>query len=81
MRSGALACVCLAVRFCLGGSGQSPAAQLLVQKCLKCHGDRKPKGGLKLTARAHLLRGGDSGPAVVAGKPDQSLLVRAVRGS
>jgi Protein of unknown function (DUF1553)/Protein of unknown function (DUF1549)/Planctomycete cytochrome C len=52
---------------------------LLVEKCLTCHGDAKPKGGLKLTGRAQALQGGDSGPAVVAGKPDESLLVRAVR--
>jgi hypothetical protein len=52
---------------------------VLVQKCLECHGDAKPKGGLKLTSRANVLLGGDSGPAAVAGKPDESLLVRAVR--
>jgi hypothetical protein len=52
---------------------------LLVEKCLKCHGDSKPKGGLRLTSRAHILQGGDSGPAVVAGKPEESLLIRAVR--
>jgi hypothetical protein len=52
---------------------------LLVETCWKCHGDTKPRGGLKLTSRAHLLRGGESGPAAVAGKPEESLLVRAVR--
>ncbi|MBY0229082.1 MAG: hypothetical protein K2W96_07375, partial [Gemmataceae bacterium] len=51
---------------------------LLVEKCLSCHGD-KPKGGLRLTSRAALLQGGDSGPAVVPGKPDESLLLKAVR--
>ena len=39
----------------------------------------KLKGGLNLTTRAGLLAGGDSGPAVVAGKPEDSLLVRAIR--
>lgn len=52
---------------------------LLVEKCWKCHGDSKPKGGLKLTARSHVLGGGDSGPAAVVGKPEDSLLVQAVR--
>jgi hypothetical protein len=52
---------------------------LLAERCLKCHGDTKPKGGLKLISRAAVLRGGDSGPAAVAGKPDGSLLVQAVR--
>ena len=39
----------------------------------------RPKGGLKLTSRADLLRGGDSGPAAVPGKPDESLLLKVVR--
>ena len=43
---------------------------LLVEKCWPCHGDTKrPKGGLSLTSRPSLLKGGDSGPAVVAGNP------------
>jgi hypothetical protein len=52
---------------------------LLAERCLKCHGDTKPKGGLRLTSRAAVLRGGDTGPAAVAGKPDMSLLLQAVR--
>jgi hypothetical protein len=52
---------------------------LLVERCWKCHGETRNKGGLKLTSRDHLLRGGDSGPAVVPGKPEESLLVRAVQ--
>ncbi len=52
---------------------------LLVEKCVACHGDTKPKGGLKLTSRAEILKGGDNGPAIMTGKPDESLLVKAVR--
>ncbi len=53
---------------------------LLVERCWPCHGDTKaPKGGLRLTSRVNVLRGGDSGPAAVAGKPGESLLVQAVR--
>jgi len=53
---------------------------LLVERCLECHGEKgKPKGGLKLSTREALLKGGDSGPAAVAGKPEESLLVEAVR--
>jgi hypothetical protein len=52
---------------------------LLVENCGKCHGDTKPKGGLRLTSRAALLDGGNNGPAVVSGQPDDSLLIRAVR--
>src|SRR5690349_12799590 len=54
---------------------------LLAEKCLNCHGGPggKVKGGLKLTARAALLEGGDSGPSVVPGEPDKSLIVKAVQ--
>jgi hypothetical protein len=54
---------------------------LLVEHCYRCHSSqaKKPKGGLLLDSRAHLLKGGDSGPAVVAGEPDRSLLIQAVR--
>ena len=52
---------------------------LLAAHCRECHGGKKVKGGLRLTGRAEVLRGGDSGPAVVPGKPDASLLVRAAR--
>src|SRR5438132_2956030 len=52
---------------------------LLVERCHKCHGENKPKSGLRLTSRAAVLRGGDTGPAVVPGKPDESLLIQAVR--
>ena len=52
---------------------------LLVEKCGGCHGDVRPKGRLKLTSRAEILQGGDNGPAVVPGKPDESLLIKAVR--
>src|SRR5438876_269843 len=52
---------------------------LLVDKCFKCHGDMKNKGGLKLTSRDNILKGGDTGPAVVSGKPNDSLLIQAIR--
>src|SRR5436309_144749 len=38
-----------------------------------------PTGSLQLDSRAGLLRGGDSGPAIVAGQPEQSLLIKAIR--
>lgn len=52
---------------------------LLIDRCLECHGEEKQKGGLRLDARDWVLQGGDTGPAVVPGKPDQSLLLTAVR--
>jgi cytochrome c553 len=51
---------------------------LLVEKCQSCHGDKKTSGGLSLTSRALLLKGGENGPAVVPGKPTESLLIKAV---
>ena len=52
---------------------------LLIRHCHECHGDlAEPKGGLKLTSREELLKGGDSGPAAVPGNPAESLLISAV---
>lgn len=54
---------------------------LLVTHCSSCHGSdpKKRKGGLDLSHREAILRGGDSGPAAVPGKPDNSLLIQAIR--
>jgi Protein of unknown function (DUF1549)/Protein of unknown function (DUF1553)/Planctomycete cytochrome C len=52
---------------------------LLVERCYKCHGNlAEPKGGLKLTDRAAVLKGGDSGPAAVPSKPAESYLVETI---
>ncbi len=53
---------------------------LLEARCFECHGpDTKIlKGGLSLASRAAMLRGGDSGAAIVPGKPNESLLVKAI---
>ena len=53
----------------------------LAEQCAGCHGDRvkKPKGSLVLGTREGMLKGGDSGPAIVPGDPDSSLLIRAIR--
>ncbi len=52
---------------------------LLVRKCLSCHGEDHQKGSLRLDSLEAILKGGDSGPAIVPGKPDESLLVEAIR--
>jgi hypothetical protein len=51
---------------------------ILAARCQECHGSVKQKGGLRLDARAPILAGGSTGPAVVPGKPDESLLVDAI---
>jgi len=52
---------------------------VLAEHCSKCHGPQKQKAGLRLDSRAAILTGGETGPAVVAGKPEESLLVAAIR--
>jgi mono/diheme cytochrome c family protein len=52
---------------------------LLAARCQKCHGAAKAKGGLRLDTAAGLAKGGDSGPVIIKGKPDESLLIQAVR--
>ncbi len=52
---------------------------VLVDRCYKCHAVAKPKGGLRVDSREALLAGGGSGPALVPGDPEKSLLVAAIR--
>ena len=51
---------------------------ILQLRCTVCHGTRKQQGGLDLRTTAALLKGGKSGPAVVPGQPDQSLLLKRI---
>jgi hypothetical protein len=54
---------------------------VLSEKCYKCHSEKadKVKGGLVLDTREGTRRGGDSGPAVVPGNLDDSILIQAMR--
>ena len=54
---------------------------LLIEHCYECHGPKPSEieGGLRLSSRAAILRGGDSGPAAHSADPNESLLIRAVR--
>jgi hypothetical protein len=53
---------------------------ILAEHCYQCHSEKakSPKGGLRVDGRDFLLKGGDSGPAVVPGRPEKSRLVEAV---
>ena len=51
---------------------------VLIETCVKCHGPEKQKSHLRLDSLKGALAGGDSGPAVVPGKPEESLLVLAI---
>ena len=52
---------------------------ILVEHCYECHSEKKVKGGLRVDSREALLKGGDTGPAIVPGDSAKSLLLRAVR--
>ena len=53
---------------------------VLVDHCYKCHSadGGKVKAGLRVDTKEGLLKGGDTGPAVVPGKPEKSLLITAI---
>ncbi|RIK80110.1 MAG: hypothetical protein DCC68_11740 [Planctomycetota bacterium] len=53
---------------------------ILANRCYKCHSGQldEPKGSLRVDSRAALLAGGDTGAAIVPGKPDESMLVDAI---
>ncbi len=50
----------------------------LVQHCFECHDDGSNEGELQVDSLGELLRGGTRGPAIVPGKPEESLLIRAI---
>ncbi len=58
---------------------ESKVRPVLVENCYKCHGPEKQKGGLRLDSRSALLSGGDSGAVVTVGKPEESLLIAAIK--
>jgi cytochrome c553 len=59
---------------------ESRIRPVLASSCYDCHGPEKQKGGLRVDWRDALLKGGDSGPAIVPGNPDDSLLIKAISG-
>ena len=87
-----LAPVCVSLWFAFHGAATLVAAQVdgqplafesqvrpvLQAHCVKCHGEKSVKGGLDLRRGETLLQGGDSGPAVVPGNKDESLLIQKI---
>jgi mono/diheme cytochrome c family protein len=57
---------------------KSDVRAVLKQHCVKCHGGDKTRGGLDLTTRSSLLKGGDEGVVIIPGKATESLLIRLV---
>jgi mono/diheme cytochrome c family protein len=52
---------------------------LLLDRCVKCHGPKKTESGLRLDTMPAMLMGGDSGPALIPGRPSESLIIQAVQ--
>ena len=69
-------------------AAQSPAERhftdkivpLLRERCLECHNSNEQEGALDLSRKASAMKGGDSGAAIVPGKPDESLLWEMIAG-
>lgn len=59
---------------------ESRIRPLLVKRCFACHSAKSKsiEGGFRIDSRPGWQKGGDSGPAIVAGQPDKSRLMRAV---
>ncbi|MFO0956848.1 MAG: PSD1 and planctomycete cytochrome C domain-containing protein [Isosphaeraceae bacterium] len=58
---------------------ESKVRPILVARCVECHGPAKQKGGLRLDSSAAMQKGGDGGPIVAPGNPDESGLIEAIR--
>jgi len=70
-----------------GGAAPAPASgvdfvrdvqPIFENKCLECHNPNKIKGKLLMDSAAALLKGGDTGPGLVVGKPEDSEIVKRV---
>src|SRR5258708_37821434 len=57
---------------------ESKVRPILADRCLECHGPEKQKGNLRLDSLAAILKGGDSGPALVLEKPEESLFLQVI---
>ncbi len=62
------------------GSFTKEVAPILEKRCVYCHGETTRKGNLALSTAKTMLKGGDGGPAIVPGNPDESLLIDMVSG-
>jgi cytochrome c553/mono/diheme cytochrome c family protein len=76
----ALGCLVQAAAVRADDHFQARVAAILERHCVHCHSGDEPKGSLALTNAARARQGGDSGPAWVAGRPDDSLLIQYVTG-
>ena len=77
--AGAVACSALAAQPQV--SFHEEIRPILEQRCQVCHGREDGQAGLSLTTHDGLLEGGKSGPSLVPGEPDKSLLIEQIRGA
>ncbi|MDG1896651.1 MAG: PSD1 and planctomycete cytochrome C domain-containing protein [Fuerstiella sp.] len=86
--AGLALCACLATSACADDAVPDGAAleffeknvrPILVEHCYECHAAGEVNGGLRLDSQAGVMKGGDTGPSLVAGYPEKSLLIEAVR--
>src|SRR6516164_4832826 len=52
---------------------------VLAEQCYRCHGEKKQRGKLRLDSAEAMLKGGETGPAIVPKNADASLLIKAIR--
>ncbi|MBL8067894.1 MAG: c-type cytochrome [Armatimonadetes bacterium] len=70
-----------------GGTGAAKVAfssgvgTILEQNCVSCHSGDRPKEGIDVSSYANVMKGGEHGPIVVAGKSDESVLYKALTGN
>ncbi len=81
---GGLTCLLLTIPAARGaetGEGffEASIRPLLVERCEKCHGEKKQESGLRLDSKAGWSHGGDNGPAIVSGDAAKSLLMKMIR--
>jgi len=57
---------------------ESKVRPLLAARCFDCHGEQQQKGNLRLDSREALLKGNESGPVIVPGRPEESQLLKVV---
>ncbi len=52
---------------------------VLIERCIRCHGEQKQEGNLRLDSRDAIVKGGENGPGVVPGNSSESLLIQAIK--
>ncbi|MDB6148878.1 MAG: translocation protein TolB [Chthoniobacter sp.] len=57
---------------------EAAALRLLKTRCFSCHNEEKSKGGLVMTSRDALLKGGENGAALAVGNPEESAMIAAL---